>query len=400
MGNDEVTCSGPAVPRGEEILTGEALAFVLDLHDRFAQRRDELLAVRRERRARIAGEGLDFLDETRAVREDPDWRVAPAPADLTDRRVEITGPTDRKMVVNALNSGARVFMADFEDSNSPTWPNLLGGQVNLSDAIARRIDFTSEQGKRYALGDTPATLVVRPRGWHLPERRVLVRGKPAVGALVDFGLYFFHNARTLLDAGSGPYFYLPKMESHLEARLWNDVFTHAQSALSIPHGSIRATVLIETLPAAFEMEEILYELRDHASGLNAGRWDYIFSAIKSFGDAGPEMVLPDRDRVTMTVPFMRAYTSCWSPRATAAVPSRWEGWRRSSRTGGTPRSRSERSRRCARTRAGRPPTASTGRWWPTRTSSRSLVSASTTCCATGPTSSTASVPTSRPARRR
>ncbi|MDP9395388.1 MAG: malate synthase A [Actinomycetota bacterium] len=308
MGNDEVTCSGPAVPRGDEVLTDEALAFVLDLHDRFAQRRDELLAVRQERRARIAREGLDFLDDTRDVREDPDWRVAPAPADLTDRRVEITGPTDRKMVVNALNSGARVFMADFEDSNSPTWPNLLGGQVNLSDAIARRIDFTSEQGKRYALGDTPATMVVRPRGWHLPERHVLVRGKPAVGALVDFGLYFFHNARTLLDAGSGPYFYLPKMESHLEARLWNDVFTHAQSALGIPHGSIRATVLIETLPAAFEMEEILYELRDHASGLNAGRWDYIFSAIKSFRDAGPEMVLPDRDKVTMTVPFMRAYT--------------------------------------------------------------------------------------------
>ena len=249
---------------------------------------------------------LDFLDETREVREG-DWRVAPPPDDLQDRRVEITGPTQRKMVINALNSGARGFMADFEDSNSPTWANMVGGHVNLSDAIARTIEFDSPDGKEYRLDDEVATLLVRPRGWHLPERHLLADGDPIAGALCDFGFHFFHNARALLDAGSGPYFYLPKLESHLEARLWNDVFEFAQESLGIDPGTIKATVLIETLPAAFEMDEILYELRDHSAGLNAGRWDYMFSAIKCFRER-PEFVLPDRNSVTMTAPFMRAYT--------------------------------------------------------------------------------------------
>src|SRR3989441_3125007 len=248
----------------------------------------------------------DFLSATRSVR-DSEWRVAPAPKDLQDRRVEITGPTDRKMLINALNSGARVFMADFEDANSPTWSNLVEGQVNLIEAIERTLTFTSPEGKEYQLNEKVATLVVRPRGWHLDERHVLAGGKPISGSLFDFGLYFFHNAKRLLGKGSGPYYYLPKLESHLEARLWNDVFNFAQDALGIPRGTIRATVLIETILAAFEMDEILYELRDHSIGLNAGRWDYIFSVIKKFRDR-PDMVLPDRAQVTMTVPFMRAYT--------------------------------------------------------------------------------------------
>jgi malate synthase len=294
-----------------EILTPEAREFIDELQRQFRPRRDELLARRAERRARIAETGrLDFLPETAGVRA-ADWSVPAAPADLTDRRVEITGPTERKMAINALNSGAKVWLADLEDANTPHWANVIGGQVNLYDAVRRTISFDAPDGRHYELrddGQTLPTIVMRPRGWHLDERHLEVDGRPAVGALVDFGLYFFHNAAELLARGSGPYLYLPKMESHLEARLWNDVFTHAQQALDIPHGSIRATVLIETIPAAFEMDEILYELREHASGLNAGRWDYLFSIIKNFRDAGSSFVLPDRAAVTMTAPFMRAYT--------------------------------------------------------------------------------------------
>jgi malate synthase len=314
-----VTLAGPQVERGGEVLTTEALAFVAGLHRAFEARRRELLGKRKEKREQIARTGrLDFLPETAAVREDPDWRVAGAPAALLDRRVEITGPTDRKMTINALNSGAKVWLADFEDASSPTWANAVTGQANLIDAFERRVDFTSPEGKEYALkADAElATVVVRPRGWHLTERHLLVDGEPVAGALFDFGLYFFHNAKRLLeraarnpeDPNSGPYFYLPKMESHLEARLWNDVFVHAQDALGIPQGTVRATVLIETITAAFEMEEILYELRDHMAGLNAGRWDYLFSVIKNFRDAGEQFVLPDRNSVGMTSPFMRAYT--------------------------------------------------------------------------------------------
>ena len=304
---EHVQLKGPVEGRAGEILTPQALGFVAGLQREFGARRQELLQLRDERQKRLdAGETPQFLVTTKSVR-DSDWRVAKAPKDLEDRRVEITGPTDRKMLINALNSGARVFMADFEDANSPTWSNLVEGQVNLIDAIERRIDFTSPEGKQYRLNDKVATLLVRPRGWHLDERHVLVDGKPVSGSLFDFGLYFFHNAKRLLGKGSGPYFYLPKLESHLEARLWNDVFNFAQDGLGIPRGTIRATVLIETVLAAFEMEEILYELRDHSSGLNAGRWDYIFSIIKKFRNR-PDFVLPDRAQVTMTVPFMRAYT--------------------------------------------------------------------------------------------
>ncbi|MFL5559893.1 MAG: malate synthase A, partial [Gemmatimonadaceae bacterium] len=263
-------------------------------------------------RARIARQEVldggvrpDFLIETRAVR-DGSWQVAPAPADLNDRRVEITGPAERKMMINALNSGAKVFMADFEDALSPTWENVVSGQGNCIDAIRRTIEYAGPEGKRYTLGSTPATLVIRPRGWHLVERHVAVDGRPVSASLFDFGLYFYHNARELLARGSGPYFYLPKLESHLEARLWNDVFVAAQDALGIPRGTIRATVLIETILAAFEMDEILHELREHAAGLNAGRWDYLFSAMKKFGRHAP--IFPDRARLTMTVPFMRGYT--------------------------------------------------------------------------------------------
>jgi malate synthase len=303
----EIEIKAPVHDGFEAVLTPDALAFLAELHTRFDERRRELLARRAERRARLAaGESLDFLPDTEHVREG-DWQVAPAPAPLQDRRVEITGPTDAKMVINALNSGARGFMADFEDANSPTWTNMIQGQINLREAIDRELGFTSPEGKSYELNDQTATLLVRPRGWHLPEDHLVVGGRPASGALVDFGLYFFHNAKRLIERGAGPYFYLPKMESHLEARLWNDVFVFAQEQLGVDPGTIKATVLIETLPAAFEMEEILYELRDHSAGLNAGRWDYIFSVIKSFRER-PEFVLPDRVKVTMTVPFMRAYT--------------------------------------------------------------------------------------------
>jgi malate synthase len=305
-----VTVRGGPVERDEQILTAEALDFLAELHHSFAARRAELLGLRRARRDRLAANPvLDFLPETAEIRA-ADWRVAPAPADLRDRRVEITGPTERKMAINALNSGARVWLADLEDANTPHWRNVVSGQVNLYDAARRQISFTSPEGKEYALRPDiePAVTVVRPRGWHLDERHLEVDGEPMVGALVDFGLHFFHNAAELLARGSGPYYYLPKMESHLEARLWNDVFTAAQQRLGVPPGSVRATVLIETIPAAFEMDEILYELREHASGLNAGRWDYLFSVIKNFRDAGPAFVLPDRNAVTMTAPFMRAYT--------------------------------------------------------------------------------------------
>jgi len=298
---------GPMRAGFEQVLTSEALAFVGELQRRFGPTRDELLRARAERRGRLAaGESLDFLPETLQVRES-DWRVAPPPADLQQRWVEITGPTERKMAINALNSGADGFMADFEDANAPTWQNMVEGHINLRDAIDRTITYDGSDGRHYELVDDPATLLVRPRGWHLPERHVFVDGRPIVGALMDFGLYVFHCAQRLVDRGSGPYFYLPKMESHLEARLWNDVFNHAQDALGIPRGTIKATVLIETLPAAFEMDEILYELREHSAGLNAGRWDYIFSAIKCFPER-PDYVLPNRVEVTMTVPFMRAYT--------------------------------------------------------------------------------------------
>jgi malate synthase len=296
--------------RGElddQILSGDVLGFVAGLQRAFGGRREELLARRGERQRRLlAGEVPDFLEETRGIREDASWRVAEAPPDLEDRRVEITGPTDRKMVINALNSGARVFMADFEDANSPTWSNIVDGHRNLIDAVERTISLDTGE-KSYRLNDEVATLLVRPRGWHLPERHVFVDGDEISGSLFDFGLAMFHLAKRALDRGSGPYFYLPKLESHLEARLWNDAFLYAQDALGIPRGTIRATVLIETVLAAFEMEEILYELREHSAGLNAGRWDYIFSVIKKFRHRD-DFVLPDRSAVTMTIPFMRAYT--------------------------------------------------------------------------------------------
>jgi malate synthase len=307
-----VVVDAEPLPRQEEVLTGEALAFVAELHRRFTPRRDELLERRTRRRDAIArSASLDFLPETAAIRADDTWRVAPCPEALQDRRVEITGPTDRKMTINALNSGARIWLADFEDALSPTWENVVLGQLNLIDAYTRKIDFTdTASGKSYVLRPDAelATVVMRPRGWHLDERHLEVDGEKVPGALVDFGLYFFHNARRLLEMGKGPYFYLPKLESHLEARLWNDVFVHAQDALGVPQGSVRATVLIETITAAYEMEEILYELREHASGLNAGRWDYLFSIVKNFRDCGSSFVLPDRNSVTMTAPFMRAYT--------------------------------------------------------------------------------------------
>ncbi|MFF5294617.1 malate synthase A [Paractinoplanes globisporus] len=290
-----------------EILSDEAVAFVSELNRLFRSRRNELLAARSARRAEIAAGGtLDFLAETADIRA-AEWQAPEAPADLRDRRVEITGPTERKMTINALNSGAKVWLADLEDANTPHWSNVVDGQQNLYDAIRRTITLETET-KTYELNGGPyPTIVMRPRGWHLDERHLPVDGEPAVGALVDFGLYFFHNAAELIARGSGPYFYLPKMESHKEAALWNDVFDHAQDTLGIPRGTIRATVLIETIPAAFEMEEILHALRPHISGLNAGRWDYLFSIIKYFRD-NPHMILPDRAAVTMTAPFMRAYT--------------------------------------------------------------------------------------------
>ncbi len=302
---------GPMHARYGEVLSAEALDLLATLHREFDGRRRELLADRAQRVADLAAGGtLDFLPETRSIREDASWRVAaPAPG-LDDRRVEITGPTDRKMTINALNSGAKVWLADHEDASTPLWENVIGGQLNVRDAIDRRIDFSTEAGKRYALRPDPelATIVLRPRGWHLPEKHILVDDEEMSGALVDFALYLSSSGRAQIARGQGPYFYLPKLESHVEARLWNNVFVRAQELLGIPRGTIRATVLIETYPAAFEMDEILYELREHSSGLNAGRWDYMFSVIKSFRTRGKEFLLPDRNSVTMTVPFMSAYT--------------------------------------------------------------------------------------------
>jgi malate synthase len=303
-----VEVRGPFLARFDSVLTGPALEFIARLHREFNPTRQALLEARHERQARLdAGELPDFLSETRAVRE-ADWQVARVPnADLQKRWVELTGPTERKMLINALNSGADVYMADFEDANTPSWQNMVEGQVNLVDAVERSISFDNPDGRVYRLNDKTATLLVRPRGWHLPEKHILIDGSPISGSLFDFGVYFFHNARKLIDNGSGPYFYLPKLENHREARLWNAVFEFAQDALAIPRGTIKATVLLETILAAFEMDEILYELRDHSGGLNAGRWDYIFSIIKKFSSR-PDFLLPDRAQVSMTVPFMRAYT--------------------------------------------------------------------------------------------
>jgi malate synthase len=306
-----VEIAGPSGDRYDEILTPEALDLIGVLHRELGLRRLDLLAARADRQRELsAGAMLDFLTSTEAIRSDTSWRVAPPAPGLVDRRVEITGPTDRKMTINALNSGAKVWLADFEDANTPLWDNMITGQLNLKDALDRNIDFTSEEGKSYRLlpDDELATIVVRPRGWHLPEKHLLIDGERASGSLVDFALYFTHCAQRQLEKGKGPYYYLAKIESHLEARLWNDAFVLAQDALGIPQGTIRATVLIETIPAAFEMQEILYELRDHSAGLNAGRWDYLFSIIKKFRTRGAEFVLPERNDVTMTAPMMRAYT--------------------------------------------------------------------------------------------
>ncbi|OOG23721.1 malate synthase A [Thioalkalivibrio denitrificans] len=304
--HDSVAFKGP-IEGFEDLLTPDAVDFLVALHERFAARVEDVLDARRQRQARFdAGELPDFLPETREIRES-DWTVAKIPEDLLDRRVEITGPTDRKMLINALNSGAKCFMACLEDAHSPTWHNCLEGQVNLRDAVNRNIDFTSPEGKEYRLNDETAVLIVRPRGWHLPEKHMTVGGRPIPGALFDFGLYFFHNARNLIDQGTGPYFYLPKLQAHAEARLWNDVFVFAQERLGIPVGTIKVTVLIETLPAVFELDEILWELKDHIVGLNCGRWDYIFSYIKTFRKH-PDRILPDRGQVGMTVPFMRTYS--------------------------------------------------------------------------------------------
>ena len=303
---ERVKVLGAYSPEFAEILTPSALAFVAELHRHFGGRRREVLARRVERQHDFeAGRLPDFLAETATIRE-RDWTVAPIPADLLDRRVEITGPVERKMIINALNSGAKVFMADLEDSNAPTWENVIQGQINLRDAVRRTISLSTPT-KEYKLNAETAVLMVRPRGWHLLEKHIEVDGEPVSGALVDFGLYFFHNAHELLNRGTAPYFYLPKLESHLEARLWNDIFKDCQRVMRVPHGTVRATVLIETLPAAFEMNEILYELRDHSAGLNCGRWDYIFSYIKRLG-LNPKFRLPNRAEVTMIVPFMAAYS--------------------------------------------------------------------------------------------
>lgn len=290
-----------------EILTPQALEFLEKLHTNFDERRRNLLEIRQQIQKKLnEGKHLKFLEETKHIRES-EWTVGQIPKDLRDRRVEITGPVERKMIINALNSGAKAFMADFEDATSPTWENMMNGQINLKDAVRRTIDFTGPNGKKYVLNENPAVLIVRPRGWHLEENHLMVNGKPMSGSLVDFGLYLYHNASELLAQGSGPYFYLPKIENHLEARLWNDIFVFSQNELGIPQGTIKATVLIETITAAFEMDEILFELREHAAGLNCGRWDYIFSYIKKF-HKNPERILPDRAAVTMEVPFMRAYS--------------------------------------------------------------------------------------------
>ncbi len=306
ISTNRVEITATPSPNTDAIFTQDARAFLAMLARLFKPRRDALLRARRQRQASIdAGDLPTFLNHTADIRAAA-WKIAPIPNDIQDRRVEITGPTDRKMVINALNSGAKVFMADFEDSNSPTWANMIDGQINLYDAVRRTITYIRDDGKQYRLSDSPAVLMVRPRGWHLDEKHFLIDGEAIPAALFDFGLYFFHNAHALIERGSAPYFYLPKLENHLEARLWNDVFIAAQDALGIPRGTIKATVLIETILAVFEADEILYELRDHSAGLNCGRWDYIFSYIKKL-HKHPQYLLPDRSQVTMTVPFMRTY---------------------------------------------------------------------------------------------
>ncbi|MCH1626851.1 malate synthase A [Fredinandcohnia quinoae] len=302
-----IQIKGRMIEQYEEILTPEALTFIEKLERNFGERRRQLLEKRAQRQQEIDnGKMPDFLSETEHIRNG-DWTVAQIPQDLQDRRVEITGPVDRKMVINALNSGAKAYMADFEDATSPTWENIIEGQINLRDAISRTISFVNANGKTYELNESTATLIVRPRGWHLEEKHILLDGKRISGSLLDFGLYFYHNVKNLLNNGSGPYFYLPKMESHLEARLWNDVFVFSQNEFEIPQGTIKATVLIETILATFEADEILYELKEHSAGLNCGRWDYIFSYIKRFRNKG-NVILPDRSQVTMTSPFMSAYS--------------------------------------------------------------------------------------------
>ncbi len=304
----DIKITGDTRPEFTRILTDEALQFVAELHLLFAGRVKELLKARKARQDRIRnGELPDFLSETKHIREDSSWRIAAIPEDLQDRRVEITGPVERKMVINALNSGAKVFMADFEDSHTPTWEGTIEGQINLRDAIDGAISYTSPEGKNYSLNKEIAVLIVRPRGWHLYEKHMMVEGEKVPGAIFDFGLYFFHNAKKLIEKGTGPYFYIPKLESHKEARLWNDIFTHAEKALGLKIGTIKATVLIETIVAAFEMEEILYELRNHIVGLNCGRWDYIFSFIKKFSH-DPAFILPDRTEIVMTTHFLKSYS--------------------------------------------------------------------------------------------
>src|SRR5438552_3980188 len=303
----EIEIVGPVTAEFAQVLTPDAMKFVATLVRTFAGRREELLQKRAQRQAEIdVGKMPDFLPETEHIRNS-EWTIAPVPADLQDRRVEITGPVERKMIINALNSGAKVFMADFEDSFAPTWEGTIQGQINVRDAVNRTIEYLSPEGKRYALNEKTATLLVRPRGWHLVEKHFLIDGQPISGGIFDFGLYFFHNAKKLIEMGTGPYFYLPKLENHLEARLWNDIFVMAQQELGVPQGTIKATVLIETILATFEMDEILYELRDHSGGLNCGRWDYIFSAIKKFRNI-PDFILPDRAQVTMTTHFMHSYS--------------------------------------------------------------------------------------------
>lgn len=305
---DGIEIIAPSNPSTPLVLTEPALEFLANLERTFRKRRAELLNKRRERQVLIdKGEFPKILPDSEAIRHDPTWKIAPIPKDLMRRWVEITGPTDKKMVINALNSGADIFMADFEDANSPTWSNMIEGQANLKEAVTKKLSFKNAEGKQYSIKDNSAVLMCRPRGWHLTEKHLLVDGKPMSASLFDFGLYFFHNAKELLKRGSGPYFYLPKLESHLEARLWNNVFVEAQDLLNIPQGSIRATVLIETIMAAFEMEEILYELRDHSAGLNAGRWDYIFSVIKKLHKFN--IIFPDRDQITMATSFMTAYAN-------------------------------------------------------------------------------------------
>ncbi|MGX7681545.1 malate synthase A [Jatrophihabitans sp. DSM 45814] len=308
--DSKVIVVGPVTADSARILTPEALAFVAALDSRFAARRTDLLGARRQRAASVAaGANPDFDPETAPIRNDSSWQVAPPSPGLSDRRVEITGPPERRMTVNALNSGAKVWLADFEDANTPTWQNLVTGQANLLDAISGTLSFDAPGGKHYEVGPEPATIVVRPRGWHLVDKHLLIDGRPVSGSMLDFGLYFFHCAQRQIANGSGPYFYLPKLESALEARLWNEVFLAAQDLLGVPRGTIRATVLIETIYAAFKMEEILYELRDHSAGLNAGRWDYLFSIIKAFASRGADFVLPDRAAVTMAAPMMQAYAA-------------------------------------------------------------------------------------------